>query len=86
MNIPEDVDEEIPFEEAPEADAAEKKTRRRRKAADEAETEDAPEEMTGAKASFEKAKAKYGTGGDTAEETPKAETPPATKRTRRKRA
>ena len=62
MNIPEGIDEEVPFDDT--GEVPEKKPRRRRKAAGEAEAEDVSEEMTGAKTAFEKAKAKYGTKGD----------------------
>lgn len=82
MNIPDGIDEEVPFDTG---DVQEKKPRSRRKAADEAETEDAPEEMAGAKTAFEKAKAKYGTKGDPEPEQDEAENTTAGRRTRRKR-
>lgn len=82
MNIPDGIDEEVPFDTG---DVQEKKPRSRRKAANEAETEDAPEEMAGAKTAFEKAKAKYGTKGDPEPEQDEAENTTAGRRTRRKR-
>lgn len=89
MNIPEGVDEEIPFDEAipDKAPEPEKKSRRRRKTAE--EPEESKPEMTGAKAAFDKAKAKYNSKSDPEPEGTEAEEPEenttAGRRTRRKR-
>lgn len=90
-----DGKEEVPFDEAvaatedipkPELEQAPRRKRKSRNTEESAEDAGAmnpPEEMTGAKAAFEKAQAKYGTETAT-EETDTTETAP-TRRSRRKR-
>lgn len=95
MNIPDGVDEELPFDEAiHDAEPETQKGRRGRRTkavdTDDAKTESKEkEEMTGAKAAFDKAKAKYGTDSSGTEERipDDAETPaaPVPRRTRRVR-
>lgn len=98
MNIPEGADEEIPFDEVdkdkPEEEPKPKSRRRGKKSdvetksdppeGDDTEDADKLEEMTGAKAAFEKAKAKYGTDNETTSEGD-TEEKSAGRRTRRTR-
>lgn len=89
MNIPEGSPDKVPFDEAvPDETEPDKKPRTRRKRASETEPEQ-KEEMTGAKAAFDKAKAKEAERQAAEEEnseenTPAAEEKPVT-RTRRTR-
>lgn len=88
MNIPKDADEEVPFDEAV-PDEKEQKTgrRTRRGNADSSKEEsEQKEEMTGAKAAFDKAQAKFGTKADPEpDKTEETENKTAGRRTRRTR-
>lgn len=86
MNIPEGSPEEIPFDEV-DTPPETPKSGRRSRSKKAAEGEQSKEEMTGAKAAFDKAKAKYNSKSDPApEEAEKTEeNATAGRRTRRKR-